>query len=99
VLGAVDTRRYPGPTENRGWYGPCPSSYQPVADPLDVIKVRRAMAKSLEKAAHKIISIVNRDKDHIPPITTAEANPFPYHIVVNPKAAAETDWRPRIGLF
>jgi hypothetical protein len=57
------------------------------------------MTKSLEKAAHKIISIVNRDKDHIPPITTADANPFPYQIVVNPKSVAENDWRPRIGLF
>ena len=65
----------------------------------DVIKVRRAMTKSLEKAAHKIIGIVNRDKDHIPPITTTDANPFPYHIIVNPKSAAENDWRPRIGLF
>lgn len=57
------------------------------------------MTKSLEKAAHKIINIVNRDKDHIPPITTTDANPFPYHITVNPRAAAESDWRPRIGLF
>jgi autophagy-related protein 101 len=66
---------------------------------LDVLKVRRAMSKSLEKAAHKIIAIVNRDKDHIPPITTADANPFPYQIVVNPKAVTENDWRPRMGLF
>jgi hypothetical protein len=57
------------------------------------------MTKSLEKAAHKIISIVNRDKDHIPPITTTDANPFPYQVVVNPKVVAENDWRPRIGLF
>ncbi|RMZ70963.1 DUF1649 domain [Pyrenophora seminiperda CCB06] len=65
----------------------------------DVLKVRRAMTKSLEKAAHKIIAIVNRDKDHIPPITTTDANPFPYQIVVNPKTVNENDWRPRIGLF
>ncbi|KNG50475.1 DUF1649-domain-containing protein [Stemphylium lycopersici] len=64
----------------------------------DVLKVRRAMTKSLEKAAHKIIAIVNREKDHIPPITTTDANPFPYQIVVNPKSA-DNDWRPRIGLF
>lgn len=57
------------------------------------------MSKSLEKAAHKIIAIVNRDKDHIPPITTTDANPFPYHIVVNPKAVIENDWRPRMGIF
>ncbi|KAI4625074.1 uncharacterized protein J4E88_006320 [Alternaria novae-zelandiae] len=65
----------------------------------DVLKVRRAMTKSLEKAAHKIIAIVNREKDHIPPITTTDANPFPYQIVVNPKSVNENDWRPRIGLF
>jgi len=66
----------------------------------DVIKVRRAMTKSLEKAAHKIINIVNRDKDHIPPITTTDANPFPYHVIVNPKAAPEQNtWGPRMGIF
>ncbi|KAG9196458.1 hypothetical protein G6011_01579 [Alternaria panax] len=65
----------------------------------DVLKVRRAMTKSLEKAAYKIIAIVNREKDHIPPITTTDANPFPYQIVVNPKSVNENDWRPRIGLF
>lgn len=51
----------------------------------DRIKVRRAMESSLQKAAMKIVAIVNRDKDHIPPITTSDANPFPYRIVVNPK--------------
>ena len=52
---------------------------------LDRIKVRRAMESSLQKTAMKIVNIVNKDKDHIPPITTSEANPFPYRIVVNPK--------------
>ncbi|KAL1608403.1 hypothetical protein SLS60_003345 [Paraconiothyrium brasiliense] len=66
----------------------------------DVLKVRRAMTKSLEKAAHKIIAIVNRDKDHIPPITTTDANPFPYQVVVNPKSAPDQNtWGPRMGLF
>lgn len=51
----------------------------------DRIKVRRAMESSLQKAAMKIVAIVNRDKDHIPPITTSDANPFPYRIMVNPK--------------
>ncbi|RMZ91974.1 hypothetical protein DV736_g771, partial [Chaetothyriales sp. CBS 134916] len=44
----------------------------------DRIKVRRAMESSLQKTALKIVNIVNRDKDHIPPITTSEQNPFPY---------------------
>ena len=57
------------------------------------------MTKSLEKAAHKIITIVNRDKDHIPPITTTDANPFPYQVVVNPKTVATDAWGPRMGLF
>ncbi|KAF2200854.1 DUF1649-domain-containing protein [Delitschia confertaspora ATCC 74209] len=63
----------------------------------DVIKVRRAMEKSLQKAALKIVTIVNRDKDHIPPITTTNENPFPYHIIVNPKSAE--GWGQRIGLY
>jgi len=33
----------------------------------------------------KIVAIVNRDKDHIPPITTSDQNPFPYRIYVNPQ--------------
>ncbi|CAI6334041.1 unnamed protein product [Periconia digitata] len=66
----------------------------------DVLKVRRAMTKSLEKAAHKIITIVNRDKDHIPPITTTDANPFPHQVLVNPKIAADQNaWGPRMGIF
>ncbi|RMZ83594.1 hypothetical protein DV738_g942, partial [Chaetothyriales sp. CBS 135597] len=51
----------------------------------DRIKVRRAMESSLQKTALKIVNIVNRDKDHIPPITTSEQNPFPYRLIVNPK--------------
>ena len=54
------------------------------------------MEKSLQKAAFKIITIVNRDKDHIPPITTTDANPFPYQIVVSPKTEG---WGQRMGIF
>jgi hypothetical protein len=64
----------------------------------DVLKVRRAMTKSLQKAAFKIVNIVNQYKDHIPPITTTDQNPFPYQIVVNPKPAQDT-WGPRMGIF
>ena len=52
---------------------------------VDAAKVRKAMEKSLHKTALKIIGIVNRDKDHIPPITSTETNPFPYQILVNPR--------------
>lgn len=51
----------------------------------DRIKVRRAMESSLQKTALKIVDLVNREKEHIPPITTSEQNPFPYRMVVNPK--------------
>ncbi|KAK2744966.1 hypothetical protein FQN57_004096 [Myotisia sp. PD_48] len=50
----------------------------------DRAKVRKAMESMLHKAAFKIIAIMNKDKDHIPPITS-ETNPFPYQIVLNPR--------------
>ncbi|KAK4899216.1 hypothetical protein LTR27_003447 [Elasticomyces elasticus] len=46
---------------------------------------RRVMESSLQKAAMKVVTTVNEEKGHIPPITTNESNPFPYQIVVNPK--------------
>ena len=33
----------------------------------------------------KIFQIVNKDKEHIPPITTSESNPFPYSVELNPR--------------
>jgi len=59
-------------------------------------KVRKAMEAMLLKAAMKIVTTVNREKDHIPPITTSEANPFPYQIVINPK---DNGWGARMGIF
>ncbi|KAH8702569.1 autophagy-related protein [Talaromyces proteolyticus] len=59
-------------------------------------KVRKAMENMLQKAALKILTIVNRDKDHIPPITTSDSNPFPYRIVLNP---GTDGWGNRIGLY
>ena len=65
---------------------PDPLNWERISDfGVDRIKVRRAMESSLQKTALKIVSIVNRDKDHIPPITTSDQNPFPYRIAVNPK--------------
>lgn len=63
---------------------------------IEVAKVRRAMEQSLRKTAMKIVTIVNRDKDHIPPITTTDANPFPYQIVVNTK---NEGWGQRLSVF
>ncbi|KAI9661833.1 MAG: hypothetical protein M1821_009072 [Bathelium mastoideum] len=65
-------------------------------DEMAAYKARKAMEMNLERNAQKIINIVNRDKDHIPPITTTDTNPFPYDIVVNPKSDG---WGQRIGLF
>ncbi|KAI9799692.1 MAG: hypothetical protein M1825_004427 [Sarcosagium campestre] len=58
------------------------------------VKVRRAMEMMLQKTAIKIITTVNREVDHIPPITTSESNPFPYQIVINPR---DEGWR--MGIF
>jgi len=43
------------------------------------------MERSLQNAAMKIVTTAGEEKDHIPPITTSETNPFPYQILVNPK--------------
>ncbi|KAK4501658.1 hypothetical protein PRZ48_007467 [Zasmidium cellare] len=51
---------------------------------------RRLMERQLQKAAMKVIGIVNRERAHIPPITTNESNPFPYQIVVNPSGKEGT---------
>ncbi|PWY85735.1 DUF1649 domain protein [Aspergillus sclerotioniger CBS 115572] len=59
-------------------------------------KVRKAMENMLQKAALKILAVVNRDKDHIPPITTSDSNPFPYRIVLNPRPDG---WQNRFGLY
>ena len=48
----------------------------------------RAIETSLQKTAMKIVAIANGNKDHIPPITTSDSNPFPYQITLNPKLKA-----------
>ncbi|KAI0901935.1 DUF1649-domain-containing protein [Annulohypoxylon nitens] len=59
-------------------------------------KVRKAMEQTLLTTAMKIVTCVNSHKDHIPPITTSESNPFPYQINVNQKDAS---WATRIGIY
>ena len=59
-------------------------------------KVIKAMGSTLQRTAMKIVTIVNRDKEHIPPITTSETNPFPYQIVLNPRLEG---WGKSIGIF
>lgn len=65
-------------------------------DKLERAKVRKAMENMLQKAALKILAVVNRDKDHLPPITTTDANPFPYRIILNPRTDG---WQNRFGLY
>lgn len=57
---------------------------------------KRAMERSLQKAAMKIVTLVNDERNHIPPITTNETNPFPYQILVNPR---NDGWGQKLGIF
>ena len=60
------------------------------------MKVTKAMETTLQKAVLKIVTIVNQYKDHIPPITTSETNPFPYQIVLNPRLEG---WTKTVGMY
>ncbi|KAK4106081.1 DUF1649-domain-containing protein [Parathielavia hyrcaniae] len=56
-----------------------------VADPRtegERAKLRRASETTLHNTILKAITLANAHKDHIPPITTTESNPFPYQIHV-----------------
>lgn len=57
---------------------------------------RKQMEQQLQNAAMKTVMIMNRDRSHIPPITTTETNPFPYQILVNPKSDG---WGQKIGIL
>jgi len=72
--------------------------HQPITERA---KVRKAMETTLLTAIMKIITCVNSHKEHIPPITSTDANPFPYQINVNPKdpPAAAPTWGTRMGIF
>jgi autophagy-related protein 101 len=81
------------------WYVEGINNMNHLANPfpkLERAKVRKAMENMLQKAALKILAVVNRDKDHIPPITTTESNPFPYRIILNPRTDG---WQNRFGLY
>lgn len=63
-------------------------------------KVRKAAETTLHNTIMKIITLVNAHKDHIPPITTSEHNPFPFHININPQKPADgVGWATRIGIY
>ncbi|KAL7272977.1 hypothetical protein RUND412_004196 [Rhizina undulata] len=59
-------------------------------------KTRKLTETQLQAAVLEIITIASTRKDHIPPITSNDDNPFPYSIVVSQKG--ET-WGARIGIF
>ncbi len=48
--------------------------------PIERAKVRRASETTLHNTIMKAVTLANAHKDHIPPITTTESNPFPYQI-------------------
>ena len=62
---------------------------------LEQRKVLKAMETTLHNTALKVVSIVNQHKDHIPPITTSETNPFPYQVILNPRVDG---WAKPMGL-
>ena len=84
-------------TEAGNLYSPTAESGEKGAEyHIERAKVIKAMGSTLQRTALKIVTIVNRDKDHIPPITTSETNPFPYQIVLNPRLEG---WGKSIGIF
>lgn len=58
--------------------------------------MRNATEMMLQKTALRIITFVNKEKDHIPIMNLSDANPFPYQIVLNPKMDS---WSDRHGLY
>ncbi|KAF8472452.1 autophagy-related protein [Kalaharituber pfeilii] len=62
----------------------------------DRVRIRQAMESNLQKAVMQIITNTTCHRDHIPPIITSEKNPFPYHIVVQPKGDT---WSGRMGII
>ena len=87
-------------TEDGTWYDLTPALLVRLGEVADGFaertKVTKAIGSTLQNTAMKIITIVNQHKDHIPPITTSEANPFPYHIDLNPRVEG---WGRSIGIF
>jgi hypothetical protein len=47
---------------------------------LEKLRIREDMDAQLTTCLLNIIRFVNDKKDHIPPITTSDANPFPFQV-------------------
>lgn len=70
-------------TKDRNWLTSRAGELLQIADvTLERTKVTKAIGSTLQKTAMKIITTVNRDKEHIPPLTQSETNLFPFHIEV-----------------
>lgn len=54
---------------------------------IEAEKLAERCTQSLREAAMSIVSVAGREKNHIPPITTADANAFPYEIIVGSSGA------------
>jgi hypothetical protein len=57
---------------------------------------RRRMEVGLQETAMRVLDVVNTDRSYIPPITTNEANPFPFQVLVNPRGDG---WSQKMGIF
>jgi len=62
----------------------------------DRTRARRQIEDQLQTAILTIITTAGNKKDHVPPITTNDTNPFPYSIIVSPKGDT---WGARMGIF
>ncbi|KAF8241719.1 DUF1649-domain-containing protein [Wilcoxina mikolae CBS 423.85] len=62
----------------------------------DRAKARRQIEDQLQATILKIITIAGNEKNHVPPITTNDVNPFPYTIVISQKGDT---WGTRMGIF
>ncbi|GAB1320168.1 hypothetical protein MFIFM68171_10378 [Madurella fahalii] len=65
-------------------------------------KVRKASETTLHNTILKAVTLANAHKDHIPPITTTESNPFPYQINIGSQhhqKEAASGWATRMGIY
>jgi autophagy-related protein 101 len=60
---------------------------------LERVKARKTMEQQLAKASMVIVQETEKT-DHIPPITTNEANPFPYQVYILDQGLIRSFFRP-----
>ena len=57
---------------------------------VDKQRARSVMENQLSSALRRIVALTQKT-DHIPPITTNEANPFPYQVFILRKLCSEME--------